>query len=253
MNIAPFTRKDLLLVLLLQQTRKRKSINQIDKQKKKMLVRKVFADRKIKGNPLIGNLNLHDQEVFFKYFRMILTRYEELLGHVSPLIAKSNQRRESIKSNQQSFVILRYIQPRSRIFQDSNFLPFSLWWKFALRTSLRYLVTRSLRFSTNFLHCAGTIDEEHVMQVPFSVCLKFYLVYKDHFNLSLLACKLRARLRLWILRIQIVQSWSIFKIVHNITKKSKIVHTITKSLRREFLTISWRREFLTIAYPEWEE
>lgn len=65
MNIAPFTRKDLLLVLLLQQTRKRKSINQIDKQKKKMLVRKVFADRKIKGNPLIGNLNLHDQEVFF--------------------------------------------------------------------------------------------------------------------------------------------------------------------------------------------
>lgn len=51
----------------------------------------MFADRKIKGNPLIGNLNLHDQEVFFKYFRMILTRYEELLGHVSPLIAKSNQ------------------------------------------------------------------------------------------------------------------------------------------------------------------
>ena len=51
----------------------------------------MFADRKIKGNLLIGNLNLHDQEVFFKYFRMILTRYEELLGHVSPLIAKSNQ------------------------------------------------------------------------------------------------------------------------------------------------------------------
>ena len=55
---------------------------------------------------------------------MILTKYEELLGHVSPLVAKSNQRRESIGSNQQSCVILRYIQPRSRIFQNSNFFAF---------------------------------------------------------------------------------------------------------------------------------
>lgn len=38
----------------------------MDKQKKKMLVRTVFADRKIKGNPLIGNWILHDQEVFLK-------------------------------------------------------------------------------------------------------------------------------------------------------------------------------------------
>lgn len=66
--MAPFTRKGLLLVLPLKQTRKRKSINQIDKQKKKMSVRKLFTDRKIKGQFLLptGDLNLNDHECFFR-------------------------------------------------------------------------------------------------------------------------------------------------------------------------------------------
>ena len=55
-------------MLLLQQARNRKLLNQIGKQKKKMRIRKIFTDRKIKGefHLLIANLTLHDHE-YLKY------------------------------------------------------------------------------------------------------------------------------------------------------------------------------------------
>ena len=59
--MSPITRKALLLMLLLQQARNRKLLNQIDKQEK-MPVRKIFIYRKIKGEfrLLIADLKLYD-------------------------------------------------------------------------------------------------------------------------------------------------------------------------------------------------
>ena len=77
-----FTRKALLLLLLLHQARNRKLLKQIDKQKKKLRVRNILTDRK--KHFLIANLKLHDHE-HLKSFRMSPTSYEELLGLVALL------------------------------------------------------------------------------------------------------------------------------------------------------------------------
>ena len=52
-----------------------------EKIKKRLWVRKIYAECLQKGefHLLVQDLRLHEQEYFFKYFRMSPTTYEELL------------------------------------------------------------------------------------------------------------------------------------------------------------------------------
>ena len=84
-------RKKLMLLLLLELIDEEEN----KKRKHRMWVRKIFAERKQKGefHLLVRDLKLHDDEYFFKYFRMSTIRFEELLRKVAPRIKKSNLRR----------------------------------------------------------------------------------------------------------------------------------------------------------------
>ena len=68
------------------------------KYRKRMWVRKLFQERETKGafNLLIKDMELYDQEYFFKYMRMTPTKYEQLLRLVAPAITKCSIRREAI-------------------------------------------------------------------------------------------------------------------------------------------------------------
>ena len=70
-------RKKLMLLLLLEL----KYEEENKKIKHRMWVRKIFAERKQKGefHLLVRDLKLHDDEYFLKYFRMSTVRFEELL------------------------------------------------------------------------------------------------------------------------------------------------------------------------------
>lgn len=89
----------------------------------KMPIRKIFIYRKIKGEfrLLTADLKLYDHN-YLKSFWMSLTRYEELLGVVAPLIIKSNQRRESIRPSKRLRVTLGYL-----VTGDS---PITIWTSF---------------------------------------------------------------------------------------------------------------------------
>ena len=59
--------------------------------RKRMWVRKIFRERKQKGefHLLIKELRLYDHEYFFKYFRMYPSKYEELFNLVAPYTSQS--------------------------------------------------------------------------------------------------------------------------------------------------------------------
>ena len=80
-----------------------------DKYKKHFWIRKIFQERKFKGEYalLVKDLKLFDNEYFFKYFRMDPITFEWLLLQVAPHIAKSSLRREAI--DQQSDFLLHYV------------------------------------------------------------------------------------------------------------------------------------------------
>ena len=74
-----------------------------------MWVRKIFQDRHAKGefNLLIRDMTLFDHEYFFKQFRMLPNKLEELLSFVGPLIEKSSERREAVSPKESLCVTLR--------------------------------------------------------------------------------------------------------------------------------------------------
>ena len=69
-----FSRRTILLLLLKRRQERRKK-------KRKTWVRKIFKERKEKGefHQLIYDLCLHDSQYFFQYFRMNSIKYENLL------------------------------------------------------------------------------------------------------------------------------------------------------------------------------
>ena len=81
------------------------------KSKKRFCVRRIFADRKTKGelHMLVKELNLFDHEYFFKQFRMLPDRLEELFTLVGPKILKCSMRREAICPRERLCVTLRYL------------------------------------------------------------------------------------------------------------------------------------------------
>ena len=100
------SRKTLYLILYCYLREKKRA-----KYTKTIWVRKLFQERNSKGafNLLIKDLRLHDQEYFFKFFRMTPTKYEELLQLVAPAITKCSIRRETIGPSERLTVTLKYI------------------------------------------------------------------------------------------------------------------------------------------------
>ena len=98
------SRKTRLLLLLKRRQEK-------NSKKKRMWVRKLFQERKQKGefHLLIRDMCLYDEEYFFKYFRMNSTQLELLLSKVAPLIQKSSKLRECIGPPERLCVTMKYL------------------------------------------------------------------------------------------------------------------------------------------------
>ena len=82
------------------------------KYKKRFWVRKIYSERKQKGefNMLVKDLRLHDELYFFKYFRISPTTFEELLTWITPHIQKQETTiKKPISSRERLCVALRYL------------------------------------------------------------------------------------------------------------------------------------------------
>ena len=102
-----FFRRKLLILLLLRKRRQRL------KYRKRFWVRKVYEERKTKGefNVLVRELMLADHEWFFRLFRMSPSTFELLLFWVAPLIKKESTRmRQAIPPGERLCVtLIRYL------------------------------------------------------------------------------------------------------------------------------------------------
>ena len=92
--MAPVNIRTLLLLTLIIK-RRRQQMNVTHKYKKRFWVRKIFQERKLKGeyHLLVKDLKLFDHEFFFKQFRMLPNKYEKLHSYIAPIITKSSVRR----------------------------------------------------------------------------------------------------------------------------------------------------------------
>lgn len=184
--------------------------------KKRMRVRKLFAERESKGefHLLISDLKLFDHEYFFKYFRMSPTRYEELLRLVAPRIIKSNERRTPIGPSERLCVTLKYlvtgdaqctiaasfrISPTAvgRIIKETS----EALWDALLeheflkipQTEEHWLqISEDFKRKWNFPRCLGAIDGKHVvMQAPPRSGSSFFNYKRTHSIVVLAVCDAR--------------------------------------------------------------
>ena len=84
-----------------------------NKCKKTLWVRKVYQERKCKGefHCLIEEMKLHDHPLAFAYFRMSPAKYEHLLAKVAPWLQKCSEKRDPICPSKRLSVTLRYLFP----------------------------------------------------------------------------------------------------------------------------------------------
>lgn len=76
-----------------------------------MWVRRIFQERKQKGefHLLVQDMRLFDREYFFRYFRMTVIQYEDVLQLVAPMIMKSGEKREPISPSERLSVTLKIL------------------------------------------------------------------------------------------------------------------------------------------------
>ena len=203
-------RKKLMLLLLLELEDEKEN----EKRKHRMWVRKIFAERKQKGefHLLVRDLKLHDDEYFFKYFRMSTIRFVELLLKVAPRIKKSNLRRfDVVGPSERLSVTLRYlvtgdshvtisasyrISPPTvgRIVDETC----SALWDVLIEDGILShpsdedgwkKVSSDFETKWNFPHCLGAIDGKHiVMQAPARSGTSFFNYKKTHSIVLLAVC-----------------------------------------------------------------
>ena len=177
-------RRIILLYLLIRRIQRRKYF-------KSKWVRKLFVERKIKGEfwLLIKDMELYDHEYFFKSFRMSPTSLEQLLSWIGPRIFKSSQRREAISPKERLCVTLRYlvtgdaqvtiaasyrIGPAtiSKIIKETTK---AIWdvldekgFLRVPRTAIEWkAISKDFKEKWNFPNCIGAIDGKHVVvQAP---------------------------------------------------------------------------------------
>ena len=107
MDIDDLDEEQLLLLLLIYRRRKEKKVK---KYRKRFWVRRIFQERKTKGeyHSLVKELILFDHERFFKMFRMLPQQFEALLSWVGPKILKADTRKDVISVDERLCVTLRY-------------------------------------------------------------------------------------------------------------------------------------------------
>ena len=205
-----FSRRQLLMMTLL--LRRRIQSQKRKKYQKRMWVRKIFDERKTKGefHHLVQDMKLLDREYFFQYFRMTVTQYEELLQLVAPVIMKSGEKREPISPSERLTVTLRYlITGNSHVSLKSNFRmhPTTIGriiretctaiWDMLSPTYLKCpqneeewkKVAEGFDRKWNFPHCLGAIDGKHVvMQAPARSGSSFFNYKKTHSIVLLAVC-----------------------------------------------------------------
>lgn len=207
--MAAVNRRQLLLLLLLRRRIRRRKLK--NKYKKKFWIRKIFAERKLKGefHCLIQDLKLFDHEFFFTQFRMLPSKFEELLSWVAPKITKSTIKRDPIGPEERLCVTLRYIVTGDaqvtiaasyrisqasigRIIKETTAVIWDVLMEkgFLKAPETEYQwkkVALSFEEKWNFPHCVGAIDGKHiVIQAPAKSGSLFFN-YKKTFSIVLLA------------------------------------------------------------------
>ena len=177
-----------------------------------MWVRKIFKERKQKGefHLLVKEMQLHDQAMFFQYFRMCPTQYEHLLSQVAPELIKSSQKREPIGPSERLCVALRYlftgdsqktisssfrISPTSVgriIYETTDAIARVLTPDYLICPNSQEDWSRiALEFEEKwqFNHCLGAIDGKHiVMQAPPRSGSLFFNYKKTHSLVLMAVC-----------------------------------------------------------------
>ena len=186
-NIADRDRAHILFLLGLRPRVKNRSRNK--KRKHQYWVRPIFCER--------------NAELFFKYFRMLPTRYEELLGFVSPLLVKNCRNREPVSPEQRLSVTLRHLvtgDSHSTIGMSYRLSPTTvgriiletceaIWTVLMQHNYFEAPSTEqewneiAIGFETkwNFPNCIGAIDGKHVViQAPPRAGSTFYSFKGTH-------------------------------------------------------------------------
>ena len=183
-----------------------------NKNKKSVWVRKLFEERKTKGefHLLVQDLRLFDEEFFFKYFRMTPVQYEELLTMIAPEIQKSCITRECIGPSERLCVTLRYLttgDSQTTIGMNFRMSPTTVGriifstcealWKVLSLVFMKCpsneaewkCIAQGFEIKWNFPHCIGALDGKHVvMQAPANSGSMFFNYKKTHSIVLMAIC-----------------------------------------------------------------
>ncbi|XP_065652846.1 uncharacterized protein LOC136080161 [Hydra vulgaris] len=183
-----------------------------EKNKKRFWVRKVYAERLQKGefHLLVQNLRLHDQEYFFKYFRMSPTTYEEFLSFVAPVIVKQRTTmRDPVSPSERLAVTLRFLVTgdaqctiaasyrisASTISRIISEMCAAIWSSLKERNYLHVpsekqewkTIAKEFENMRNFPHAIGAIDGKHIVMQALHYSGSEYFNYKKTHCIVLLA------------------------------------------------------------------
>ena len=204
-------KKKLILLQILHRRKQR------SKSKKRFWVRKIYAERQQKGefHLLVKDLRLHDQEYFFKYFRMSPSTFDELLSFIAPLIIKQRTvMRDPVGPAERLAVTLRYLvtgDAQSTIAANYRISPSTigriitetcsaLWASLLNKKFLDppstesewKVVAQEFEAKWNFPHALGAIDGKHVvMQAPHNSGSEYFNYKKTHSVVLMAVCNAR--------------------------------------------------------------
>lgn len=178
--MAALNRRQLLLLILFRRRQSRKK-------RPRFWVRQIFRERKVKGefHVLVQETKLFDHQMFFKMFRMLPPKFEELLRLVAPSLIKPLARREPIPPEEMLCVTLRYLVTGDAFSTISASYRMSessvgrivketcqvIWKKLLEKGYLRCPSTErewkevaaSFEQCWNFPNCIGALDGKHVI------------------------------------------------------------------------------------------
>ena len=197
-------RKRLLLLLLLRRRRRHAG-------RKRTWVRKINLKREKKGeyHALIQEMRLSDHDSFYKYFRMMPSRFDHLLSLVGPAITHQKTNfRSPVPPGERLAVTLRYLATRDSM--QTIAFSYRLGHSIVCNTiedtcdaiwdalASEYLrrpsnktewkkITEGFHRVWNFPHCLGAIDGKHVvLQAPPRAGSAYYN-YKNTHSIVLMA------------------------------------------------------------------
>ena len=176
-----------------------------------MWVRDIYRERQTTGefHKLVLEMKLSDHELFFRYFRMLPPKFEELLNLVGPHLVKNCCNREPIGPEERLSIILRYLasgNSHTSMSMGYRMSPTTIGriiletcmaiWIVLLEQGYFKVPSNHLEWEKiadgfeakwNFPHCVGAIDGKHVvMQAPPRAGSTFYN-YKGTHSIVLMA------------------------------------------------------------------